>query len=156
MHSTRDAARCTQPRQGTTLAELLVVVALIAIVSAFTLPPIKRGFDRLQTRGAAHEVMSAFFVARAGAIAGGRRTAVVIDASRARVAVVSAGESLIVREIGIGHGVTLTASRDSMTFLPDGLGLGAANLSVILRRGTAVDTVVVSREGRVKLGSRAR
>ena len=133
-----------------------MILALIAVVSAFVLPSMKRGFDRLQTRGAAHDVMSAFFVARASAVASGRRTAVLIDAVRSRVIVVAAGDSLLVRDIGTGHGVSLTASRDSMTYFPDGLGLGAANMSVILRRGSAVDTVIVSREGRVKLGSRAR
>lgn len=133
-----------------------MILALTAVVSAFVLPSMKRGFDRLQTRGAAHDVMSAFFVARASAVARGRRTAVLIDAVRSRVIVVAAGDSLLVRDIGTGRGVAVTASRDSMTYFPDGLGLGAANMSVLLRRGSAVDTVIVSREGRVKLGSRGR
>lgn len=142
--------------RGATLAELLVIVALVALVSGFVLPPLKRGFDRLQTRGAARETMAAFFVARAAAIAGGRRTAVLLDAARSRVLVVAAGETLMVRDVGAGRGVRMTASRDSMAFFPDGLGLGGANLSVIFRRGAAADTVVASREGRVKLGTKAR
>jgi hypothetical protein len=36
------------------------------------------------------------------------------------------------------------------------LGLGSANLSVIFRRGAAADTVIASREGRIKLGTKAR
>jgi type II secretory pathway pseudopilin PulG len=143
-------------RPATTLAELLVIVALIALISGFVLPPFKRGFDRLQTRAAAQEAMTAFFTARAAAVASGRRTAVVFDRARPRVLVISAGDTLMVRDVGAGRGVTMTASRDSMAYFPDGLGLGSANLSVIFRRGAAADTVIASREGRIKLGTKAR
>jgi hypothetical protein len=34
--------------------------------------------------------------------------------------------------------------------------MGGANLTVIFRRGVAADTVLASREGRIKLGTRAR
>lgn len=139
-----------------TLAELIVVVALIALVSGFVLPPFKRAFDRIQTRGAARETMMAFFVARAEAIASGRRTSVLMDATMARLLVVSGRDTLMIRPVGVEHGVSMTTTRDSMAFYPDGLGLGAANVSVIFARGAAVDTVIVSREGRVKLGARAR
>ena len=143
-------------RAATTLPEVIVVVALIALVSGFTLPPLKRGYDRIETRAAARATMMAFFVARAHAVAAGRRTGVLIDAPTQRVIVVSESDTLMMRPVGIEYGVTITSTRDSMTYFPDGLGLGAANLSVILRRGAATDTVLVSREGRVKLGARAR
>lgn len=133
-----------------------MVIALIALVSAFVLPPMKRGFDRLQTRAAAQEAMTAFFTARAAAVAHGRRAAVVFDRTRGRVMVVASGETLMVREVSAGRGVTMTASRDSMAYFADGLGLGGANLTVIFRRGVAADTVLASREGRIKLGTRAR
>jgi len=144
------------PPPATTLAELVVIVALIALVTGFVLPPFKRGYDRLQTRAAAQETMAAFFTARAAAIAGGRRTAVVFDQGRARVWVVASGDTLMARDLGASRGVTLVTNRDSMTFFADGLGLGGANLSVIIRRGGAADTVIVSREGRAKLGTKAR
>lgn len=143
-------------RLATTLAELLVVLALVALLTGLVLPPFKRGYDRLKTRAAAHEAMTAFFAARAGAISLGRRTAVVLDATNARVFVVSDGDTLMMRPVGAEHGVQMTATRDSMAFFPDGLGLGGANLSIIFARGAAVDTVLVSREGRVKLGAKAR
>ena len=143
-------------RPAATLAELVVVIAIIALVSGFVLPPLKRGFDRLQTRAAAQAALQAFFTARANAIAQGRRTVVVLDAKRTRVLVTAAGDTLLARAIGSEHGVAMTASRDSMAFFPDGLGLGGANLSVVIRRGDAADTVIVSREGRAKLGTRAR
>ena len=143
-------------RRAATLPELLVAIAIVALVSGFVLPALGNGFDRIETRGAAQATLQAFFAARANAIAQGRRTSVVIDRSRARVLVVAGADTLMVRAIGSEHGVTLTASRDSMTFFADGLGLGGANLSVVLSRGRAADTVLVSREGRAKLGTRAR
>jgi Tfp pilus assembly protein FimT len=143
-------------RRATTLAELLVVIAVIAMVSGFVLPPLKRGFDRIETRAGAQATLQAFFVARANAIAQGRRTVILLDHLRARVVAVAGGDTLFARSIGTEYGVTMTASRDSMTFFPDGLGLGGANLSVVVSRGRAADTVVVSREGRAKLGTRAR
>ena len=135
---------------------MIVVVALIVIVCGFILPPLKRGFDRIATRGAAREVMMAFFTARAQAIALGVRSAVLLDARGGRVLVVAGADTLMIRPLSASHGVTMRATRDSMTYFPDGLGLGGANLSVMLSRGSVVDTVLVSREGRVKLGARAR
>ena len=146
----------SERRRATTLVELLVIVALIALISGLVLPPFKRGFDRLKTRAAAQETMSAFFTARAGAIALGRRTAVVFDETEGRVVVVAGRDTLLMRAISSGHGVAMSASRDSMAFFPDGLGLGGANLSIVFTRGAASDTVIVSREGRVKLGAKAR
>ncbi len=145
------------PRQtGMTLAEVVVVVTLVALVAGLVLPAFKRGFDRIHTRGAAQEVLTAFFTARASAIALGQQSAVVLDARNARVFVVSRRDTLLMRLIGEEHGVVMTSSRDSMSFYPDGLGLGGANLRVIITRGSATDTVIVSREGRAKLGTRAR
>jgi Tfp pilus assembly protein FimT len=156
MRSSHLAFASSPSRHAATLAELLVVLLLIALISGFVLPPFKRGFDRLKTRAAAQEAMTAFFTARAGAIALGRRTAVVLDGTNIRVLVVAGKDTLLMRPVGAEHGVQMTASRDSMAFFPDGLGLGGANLSIIFSRGAALDTVIVSREGRVKLGTRAR
>jgi hypothetical protein len=38
-----------------------------------------------------------------------------------------------------------------MSYAPTGMGYGAANLSVVVRRNAAVETVYVSRLGRVRL-----
>lgn len=156
MRPNRAMRPCSRPPRGMTFAEVVVVVAMIALITAFVLPPLQRGFDRIHTRGAAQEIMTAFFTARAAAIALGQRTAVVLDGRNGRVFVVSRGDTLMMRPVGTEHGVTLTATRDSMAFFANGLGLGGANLSVIVSRGSATDTVIVSREGRVKLGAKAR
>ena len=54
------------------------------------------------------------------------------------------------RRLGSSHGVSLSSSRDSMAYAPNGLGHGASNLTVVLRRGSAAETLFVSRLGRVR------
>lgn len=148
--------RLPASRRAATLAETVVVLALIGLLTTLVFPPLKRGHDRIEVRGAAREVVASFFVARAAAIAQGRLVAVRFDEREARVGVVAAGDTVMLRAVGSVHGVSLGATRDSMTYYPDGLGRGGANLSVVLSRGAAAETVFVSREGRVKLGTRAR
>jgi hypothetical protein len=53
-------------------------------------------------------------------------------------------------EIGAQHGVRLSASRARMSYSATGFGYGAANLSVFVRRNDSVDTVFVSRLGRLR------
>jgi hypothetical protein len=58
--------------------------------------------------------------------------------------------ALLRRDLRSVFGVRLSASRDSMAYDARGLGLGAANLSLVIRRGAAAETVFVSRLGRVR------
>jgi hypothetical protein len=59
-------------------------------------------------------------------------------------------DTLRKREIGAQHGVRLSASRVRMSYSATGIGYGAANLSVSVRRNDSVDTVFVSRLGRLR------
>lgn len=132
------------------------MLAIVGLVTTLVLPSLKRGYDRIAVRGAARDVMMAFFAARSRAIDDARLTAVLVDRRGARVFVVAAGETLLTRAIGTVHGVALASTRDSSSYFPTGLGRGGANLSIVLTRGAAAETVLVSREGRVKLGAKAR
>jgi Tfp pilus assembly protein FimT len=142
--------------RGATVAELVVVVTLIGILTGLSLPQLLRGYDRLETRSAAHETVAAFFVGRASAIAAGKPTNVLIDAPHAGLWVVTAGDTVLALPVGLRHGVGVAATRQSMTYTAAGLGYGGANLSVVLSRGLAAETVLVSREGRVRVGTRIR
>jgi hypothetical protein len=53
-------------------------------------------------------------------------------------------------EVGAQHGVRLSATRARMSYSATGIGYGAANLSVSVRRNDSVDTVFVSRLGRLR------
>jgi hypothetical protein len=52
--------------------------------------------------------------------------------------------------VGAEHEVTLSSNRGSMSYSATGLGYGAANLSLVVRKRSAMDTIVVSRLGRVR------
>ena len=133
-----------------TLVEMTVAVALIAALTAISIPRASGFVDSIEVRGAVTEIESMFSLARHSAIARGSQVTLTIDAA-ARTLSVAAGAQLIrTREVGLAHGVLLSTNRTSITYSPIGVGYGAANFSLIVSRGRVVDTVVVSRLGRVR------
>ncbi len=126
-----------------------MVIVLLACVAGLVMPSVQRIRDRAAVRGAATEVVSLLSRARHLAIARRERTAVRFNRA-GNVLVFSGADTLELRDLRASHGVTLTASRDSIAYSPTGRGWGAANTTVVLRRGGASDTVVVSRLGRVR------
>lgn len=137
-------------RRGTTLPELVLGLVIAGILGAIA---VNRGAvirDRLRVRSAATEAVSTFALARRWSMSHAARTAVTIDTASATLAVSSYADTITRRQLGATHGVTLTASRDSMAYAPNGLGYGASNLTVVLQRGVAAETIFVSRLGRVR------
>ena len=137
-------------RKAFTLVETTVVVAFMALLTAITLPRASGFIDSIEVRGAVAEVEALFSLARHAAIARGSRVTLEIDPARSTVWVRAGTETLRSREVGAAHGVMLTANRTTITYSPIGVGYGAANASLIVSRGRVVDTVVVSRLGRVR------
>ena len=137
-------------RQGFTIVETTLVIALSSALAAISLPRAWSFIDRIEVRGAVTEVESMFSLARHTAIARGSPVSLDIDAARNIVSIRSGTEILRVREIGLAHGVSLSANRTGITYSPIGVGYGAANFSLIVSRRQAVDTIVVSRLGRVR------
>ena len=131
-----------------TLIEQLLVVALMAILSAMAVISGSALLDAIALRTAMSAAVDQFFVARMEAIDRQRATAVRLDAPGGRL-VVHAGTDTIARLVLAPRGIGLWSSRDSMAYGPDGLGFGAANLTLVLTRGARRDTLTVSRLGRV-------
>ena len=139
-------------RRGFTLAELVVVVAILAMVTAVTLPRLAGIRDWIAVDTAAQEVMSAIAVARNAAVMQGTRSRAVIAADSLRIDRWR-GDSWgdLHRLPGPDrHGVALEVSNPVVVFEPIGLAWGLSNTTVVLRRGTRVATITVSRLGRVK------
>ena len=139
-------------QRGYSLAELAIVLALIGLLTAFALPTWARLLDRFAVEQAASELTTALAVAR---------NAAVLRATSARVGI--AADSLGIDEWGHGgwrpllrwpgpesHSVALEVSNRTVTFGATGIGLGASNTTVVLRRGTQTATITTSRVGRVK------
>jgi Tfp pilus assembly protein FimT len=137
-------------RGGATLIEAVFAIALTAILCAIAIPRAARLLDRIELRGAVSEIEMMFAVARHAAIARGVQVTLDIDLQRRTVAVREAGEVIRSRDVGASHGVDLSATRTSITYAANGLGYGAANMSLMVSRSGLVDTIVVSRLGRVR------
>lgn len=137
-------------RRAYTVLELIVVLMITGIVLAIALPRGQRVLDRITVHAAASDVAATLGAARALAILGHASVAIDVDSASGVLRARRGQELLLARNVGSAHGVELTATRDSLTYDGRGLGRGAANLSVIVRRRTAVETVFVSRLGRVR------
>jgi Tfp pilus assembly protein FimT len=137
-------------RSGFTIVETTLVIALSSALAAITLPRAWSFVDRIEVRGAVSEIQSMFSLARHTAIARGSQVSVDIDAARRTLSIRSGAEILRTREVGLAHGVLLSTNRSTITYSPIGVGYGAANFSLVVSRGQAIDTVVVSRLGRVR------
>ena len=137
-------------RRGATLIEAALVVALTAILCGIAIPRAERLLDRIELRGAVTEIEMMFAVARHAAIARASQVSLDIDLQRRVVSVRQGAVPIRSRAVGSSHGVDLYANRTSITYAPNGVGYGAANLSLIVSRSGLVDTIVVSRLGRVR------
>lgn len=137
-------------RPGLTLLELLLVLALAAIGTAAALPRVRAIADRATVRQGAEQVRSVLTLARNRAVMLGTPVAVYVDSTTAQLVIGDAQGILSRHAIGAASGARLTASRDSVAFSPLGLGWGATNVSLVIARGSAVETVTVSRMGRIR------
>jgi prepilin-type N-terminal cleavage/methylation domain-containing protein len=137
-------------RPAFTLIELTVTLCILSILSAIAVPRAETFLDAIRVRGAVTEIESLFSTARHLAIARGAQITVGIDSSRATISVSAGEDTLRKAEIGLEHDVRFSTTRARMVYSATGVGYGAANLSVVVRRNSAADTVVVSRLGRVR------
>jgi prepilin-type N-terminal cleavage/methylation domain-containing protein len=138
--------------RGYTLAELAIVLALIGLVTASALPAWGRLLDRFAVEQAAAELTTGLAIAR---------NAAVLRATSVRVAI--AADSLRIDEWRdrawkpvwrwpgpMSHSVVMEVSNRTVSFGATGIGLGASNTAVVLRRGTQTARITTSRVGRVK------
>jgi prepilin-type N-terminal cleavage/methylation domain-containing protein len=137
-------------RRGTTLLELMLALGVLAVLAGIIVLRTARFADALAARGAAREVRAALGTTRHLAVLRATRAAVGIDTVRGVVVVHLAAETALVRGVRAAYGVRISTSRDSLAWGADGLGWGAANAKLVIRRGVAAETITVSRLGRVR------
>ena len=137
-------------RRGATLIELVVVIVVLVALAAIALPRFHAAADRFAARSAIEETSSAFTLARRLAIARRSPVGVIMDTAAGAIVVRSGGMELARSALRDRYGVRLSASRDSMSYDPRGFGYGAANLTVVARRGRGAETLSVSRLGRTR------
>ena len=127
-----------------------MVLALLGLLLAIATPSLSRARDGAAVRSAAGDVASAFSFARATALHQRAPTAIVFDTSAGVITVRAGGERVLWRELGAAYGIVLGANRDSAVYDARGLGYGISNITITIRRGAAVDTLTLSRLGRLR------
>lgn len=137
-------------RHAFTIFELTITLCILSVLSAIAMPWAGKLLDRVRVRGAVIEVEALFHSARHIAIARSAQSTVDIDTAQAAIRVSVAGDTVRTAWIGADHDVHIGASRLRMSYSPTGMGYGASNLSVFVRRSSAFDTVFVSRLGRLR------
>jgi prepilin-type N-terminal cleavage/methylation domain-containing protein len=139
-------------RNGFSLPEIVVVVAIAAVLSSVALPRLAGILDALAADGAARDVTTALAVARSTAIEQGRRARLVIREDSLLIDVWgNADWEPFLRWPGArDRGVQLLASNPQVMFSPTGIGWGVSNTKVMLTRGSHIETITTSRIGRVK------
>jgi prepilin-type N-terminal cleavage/methylation domain-containing protein len=137
-------------KPGFTLAEVVVTVAIMAVLLSIAVYRFTGLRDATSVRAAVGDLGSTFSLARQLAVSRRRMVAIVLDTNRAVVELRSGGTRITRRDLGESYGVHLGSNRDSAVYDPRGLGYGLSNLSVAIRRGHFVDTLTMSRLGRVR------
>ena len=145
-----DASSPTEFRLGMTLLELATTVSIVGIVLSTAIPRYTHLRDRLAVDGATSALTSTLADTRHFAARWNRRTALSIDTATATLTLHAGVDTLDQVPLASLFRVSLAASRDSIAYYPSGLGYGASNTTLVVRRGAAAETVTVSRVGRVK------
>lgn len=137
-------------RRAFTLLETTIVLTIAAILLALAAQRFAAARDSSAVRAALSDLGAMFSLARQSAMTRRTIVAVVLDTTQDVVEVRAAGERIARRELGAAYGIVLGSNRDSALYDARGLGFGASNLSVTARRGRIVDTLSMSRLGRVR------
>lgn len=142
--------RASVERAGVTLLELCLVLTIIGLLASVAVRQVGHALDRAAARAAIVEAAAVFARARDEAVAQRTPASVRLDTVGDALELRMGGVTLSRAALGHAHGVSLEANRDSLAFDVRGLGYGAANLTLVARRGRAAESLVVSRLGRLR------
>jgi len=135
--------------RGLTLLELTVVLAICGVLTAVAIPRFAAFRNASSVRSAAAEVAALFTLARQTAVAHRATVAVVLDTTAGVVSVRSGSALIARRPLRSIYFVTTSANRDSAVYDARGMGFGVSNITITIRRGSSVDTLTMSRLGRL-------
>jgi prepilin-type N-terminal cleavage/methylation domain-containing protein len=137
--------------RGFSLSELVLALAVGAILLAIAVPRLSRAMDQIEVDAAAWAVIGAHQRARTMAIVRGQVLTLAVDPAQLSIAGRTGGAPLWLRAGPAERGVTLAGPTRHFSFAPTGLTLGLSNASLVLSRGASTRTLVFSRLGRVRI-----
>lgn len=137
--------------RGVTLIELVIALVLVGILTGLALPVLWRWGDRWRVERAATELSAFYHAARQTAIIDGAPLRVEFGVDTLRAVLEGPPDSVILAVPGPRrHGASLAASRPVIGLEATGFGWGAANTTLVIRRGQAAESLTTSRLGRLK------
>lgn len=137
-------------RNAHTLWELLASLTILSTIIAIATPPITHARDRATVRAAATTLRATLSSARNAALTRGAAALAIVDATIPAITVVVNRDTVLRHFLTGDFRSRLSASRDTIRFGPTGRAFGVSNSTLILRTGSAAETVTVSRVGRVR------
>ena len=138
-------------RQGFTLPELLLVLALGGILLGVAIPRLSAAVDRIEVAAAANRIVAAHQRARLMAVTHGLVAVLSVDSIELTIRRRGLPAPLWWETGPAGQRVTLAGPTRQFTFSPEGFSLGLSNATIRLTRGSATRTVIISRLGRVRV-----
>ena len=149
-YCTHHSHRASSRRFGFTILELLLVVTIIGVLTGVAIPRTRYALDRIAVSNSASDATALLELARHLAMTRGERLSVDIDSAPARLTLRAGVDTIRRRDEKAIHGVRFAPSRSPVVFSQLGIGLGVSNLTLVVTRGSAAETVTVSRLGRVR------
>jgi prepilin-type N-terminal cleavage/methylation domain-containing protein len=138
-------------QRGVTLVELVIAILILGVLASMAVPRLAAWSDRLAVLRAVEQVAGFHRRARLRAVLNSTRVGVAFSAESLTAVALGPPDSTILSEAGPARlGVSLTASRSSIRLYPNGLGVGAANTKIVLKKGEVAGSLTVSRLGRLK------
>lgn len=128
-----------------------MVLVIIGVILAFAAPRLAGWLDWLAVDRAAQEIAAFHRTARFAAILRSQRVRLDFSSDSLRATLEGPVDSVVLSWPGPArHGVSLAASRWTIRFQANGLGLGAADTKLVLRRGAEAESLTTSLLGRLK------
>jgi Tfp pilus assembly protein FimT len=126
---------------------MLVVCTLLCIGLGIAAPAVRGAADSMAVETAAREVTSTLALARLAAL---REQGAEVSIDSLAISLSAGGRVRAVKRPLADHGVRVRTTVQRVRFDAAGLAVGLSNGRVILSRGSAADTLVISRLGRVR------